>query len=389
MAAGPEAEALGRLIGFGRELRRRGLAVGTGRIVTFCRSAAALGTLDRSDLYWAGRASLISRPEDADAFDAAFREWFREGTPIELGVPGAAPDEEEPGRRAAEPPDGLVVDEDGVVAKEWHALRDDAEAEGEAAIRIVASAVEVLREKSFAELSDEERQRVALMIRRLAVRAPARRTRRYRSAPTGPRFDVKRTLRRSLRTQGEPFDRAWRARRTRARPLVLILDISGSMASYSRALLQFAFAAMAAGRRVEVFCFGTRLTRVTRRLRTKDPDRAMHEVGRLVADWEGGTRIGESLKSLLDEWSQRAAIRGAVAVICSDGLERGDPDLMRDQMARLRRLVHRIVWVNPLKGSPRYEPLARGMAAALPSVDVFLPGHNLESLEELSRALGD
>jgi uncharacterized protein with von Willebrand factor type A (vWA) domain len=170
---------------------------------------------------------------------------------------------------------------------------------------------------------------------------------------------------------------------------VLILDISGSMAPFARALLQFAFAAMAAGRRVEVFCFGTRLTRVTRTLRTKDPDRAMHEVGRLVADWEGGTRIGESLKALLDEWSQRAALRGAVAVVCSDGLERGEPDLMRDQMARLRRLVHRIVWVNPLKGSPRYEPLARGMAAALPSIDVFLPGHNLESLEELSQVLGD
>jgi uncharacterized protein with von Willebrand factor type A (vWA) domain len=161
------------------------------------------------------------------------------------------------------------------------------------------------------------------------------------------------------------------------------------MAPYTRAHVQLGFAAMAAGRRVEVFCFGTRLTRVTRTLRTKDPDGAMHEVGRLVADREGGTRIGESLKALLDEWSQRAALRGAVAVICSDGLERGEPEFMRDQMARLRRLVHRIVWVNPLKGSPRYEPLARGMAAALPSIDVFLPGHNLESLEELSRALGD
>ncbi|MGH2637598.1 MAG: vWA domain-containing protein, partial [Actinomycetota bacterium] len=213
--------------------------------------------------------------------------------------------------------------------------------------------------------------------------------RRLRPAPAGTRFDVRRTLRRSLRTHGEPFDRAWRARGNRSRPLVLILDVSGSMAPYARALLQFAFAAMAAGRRVEVFCFGTRLTRVTRTLRTTDPDRAMREVGRLVADWEGGTRIGQSLKSLLDEWSQRAALRGAVAVLCSDGLERGEPDLLRDQMARLRRLVHRIVWVNPLKGSPRYEPLARGMAAALPSIDVFLPGHNLESLEELSRVLGD
>ena len=190
-----------------------------------------------------------------------------------------------------------------------------------------------------------------------------------------------------MRTQGEPFHRAWRARGSRMRPLVLVLDVSGSMAPYSRALMQFAWAAMAAGRRVETFCFGTRLTRVTRTLRMKDPDRAMHEVGKKVEDWEGGTRIGLSLKELLDEWSPRTALRGAVVVLCSDGLERGDPALLEAQMARLHRLAHKVVWVNPLKGSPRYEPLARGMAAALPSVDVFLPGHNLESLEALGKIL--
>ncbi|HEX6231073.1 MAG TPA: VWA domain-containing protein [Actinomycetota bacterium] len=387
MAASPEAEALGRLIGFGRELRRRGLPVGTGRIVTFCRAAAALGALDRTDLYWAARSSLISRRDDVEAFDAAFDEWFREGVRVELDLPLAVPQAD--ARAAEEQAADAVVEEDRIVAKEWHALQGEEDTEGEAAIRIVASAVEVLREKSFADLSEEERHRMAQLIRRLAVEVPVRRTRRLRPAPSGPRFDLKRTLRRSLRTHGEPFHRSWRDRGSRTRPLVLILDISGSMAPYSRALLQFAFAAMAAGRKVEVFCFGTRLTRVTRTLRTKDPDRAMHEIGRQVADWEGGTRIGASLKWLLDEWSQRAALRGAVAVICSDGLERGEPDLLREQMARLRRLVHRIVWVNPLKGSPRYEPLARGMAAALPSIDVFLPGHNLESLEDLSRALGD
>ena len=382
---GVEADALERLIGFGRELRHRGLNVGTGRIVTFCRSAAALGALDRTGLYWAGRSSLISRPEDAQAFDAAFDEWFREGIRIELDLGTQVP-----GARIERDLDELQeLTEDRVVAKEWHALDESDEPEGEAAIRIVASAVELLREKSFADLTDEERLRVARVIRRLAVAVPRRRTRRFRPAPGGARFDLRRTLRRSLRTQGEPFHRAWRDRGVRMRPLVLILDVSGSMSPYARALLQFAFAAMAAGRRVQVFCFGTRLTRVTRTLETKDPDRAIHEIGRQVADWEGGTRIGSSLKTLLDEWGQRAALRGSVAVICSDGLERGEPELLRDQMARLRRLAHRVVWVNPLKGSPRYEPLARGMAAALPSIDVFLPGHNLESLEELSRALAD
>jgi uncharacterized protein len=384
---GVEADALERLIGFGRDLRHRGLNVGTGRIVTFCRSAAALGALDRTDLYWAGRASLISRPEDAQAFDAAFEEWFRADIRIELDlgthVPGAGI------QRELEELHDLRVEGDRVIAKEWHGPDEGEEPEGEAAIRIVASAVELLREKSFADLTEEERRRVGRVIRRLAVAVPRRRTRRLRPAPVGARFDVRRTLRRSLRTQGEPFHRAWRDRGVRTRPLVLILDVSGSMSPYARALMQFAFAAMAAGRRVEVFCFGTRLTRVTRTLRTKDPDRALHEIGRQVADWEGGTRIGASLKALLDQWDQRAALRGSVAVICSDGLERGEPNLLRDQMARLRRLAHRVVWVNPLKGSPRYEPLARGMAAALPSIDVFLPGHNLESLEELSRALAD
>jgi hypothetical protein len=386
-ARAPQEEALARLIGFGRDLRRRGLPVGTGRIVTFCRSAAALGALDRQDLYWAARSSLISRPEDAEAFDAAFDDWFREGLRLELDLVGSPEDAVERAEgEKAEGGDVEVVD-DHVVASEWHEQDEGAETEGEASIRIIASAIEVLREKSFADLTEDERRRVAHLIRRLAVQVPTRRTRRYRPTAAGPRFDVKRTIRRSLRTQGEPFYRAWRSRGTRTRPLVLILDISGSMAPYSRALVQFAFAAMAAGRRVEVFCFGTRLTRVTRTLRTKDPDRAMHEIGRIVEDWEGGTRIGASLKELLDGWSQRAAIRGSVALVCSDGLERGEPDLLREQMARLRRLVHKVVWVNPLKGSPHYEPLARGMAAALPSIDEFLPGHNLDSLEELGRVL--
>jgi uncharacterized protein with von Willebrand factor type A (vWA) domain len=332
---------------------------------------------------------MIARRDDLEAYDAAFEHWYRslrrgEGPPIELSLPVAS--EVAQGARG-EPPDDLEVTV-GSTAASWRAADEDEETEGESAIRIVASATEVLRSKSFPELSPQERARVSAMIRRLAVSVPVERTRRTRPASKGTTFDLRRTLRRSLRTQGEPFDRAWRARSARTRPLVLILDISGSMAPYARALLQFAYAAMAAGRRVEVFVFGTRLTRVTRTLRTKDPDRALHEIGERVADWEGGTRIGESLKTLLDGWSQRAALRGAVVVFCSDGLERGDPELLRSQMARLRRLAHRVVWVNPLKGSPRYEPLARGMSAALPSVDVFLSGHNLESLEQLGRVLG-
>jgi uncharacterized protein len=378
-------DALARLVGFGRALRRRGLPVGTGRIVTFARAVAALSPVGRDDLYWAARASLISRPEDVAVFDAAFAGAFGDGVSIELSLPspsGASSDAPEPdeGRDGGGP-------REGTVSASWGPADDDEREEDGISARVVASAAEVLREKSFAELSEDERLRVSRLIRRLAVEVPHRRTRRSRPASAGATFDMRRTLRRSLRTHGEPFDRAWLARSTRARPLVLVLDVSGSMTAYARALMQFGFAAMAAGRRVEVFCFGTHLTRVTRTLMRRDPDRALHDVGRVVPDWEGGTRIGASLKELLDGWSQRSALRGAVAVICSDGLERGDPALLAAQMRRLRRLAHRVVWVNPLKGSARYEPAARGMAAALPSVDVFLPGHNLETLEELGRVL--
>ena len=168
---------------------------------------------------------------------------------------------------------------------------------------------------------------------------------------------------------------------------MVVLDVSGSMAPYGRPLVEFAHAAAKAGRRVEAFCFGTRLTRITRALATRDPAEALSRVGTTVTDWEGGTRIGQSMKELLDRWASRSALRGSVTVLCSDGLERGDPELLKKQMERLSRLVYRLIWVNPLKGSPRYEPLARGMAASLPFVDVFLPGHNLESLEALSVAV--
>jgi uncharacterized protein len=390
--AAPSADPLAPLVAFGRKLRERGLPVGTGRILTFCRSVAALGLTDRDSLYWAGRASLVGRHEDLSAYDDTFDDWYLslgrgDGPRIELTIPSAGADEQ---IEWGEQPDDLEITL-GATAAEWHALgEDDEEPEpgDEAGIRIVASGVEVLRTKAFADLTDEERARMAHLIRKLAVSVPLERTRRTRPSSKGSVFDLRQTLRNSLRTQGEPFDRAWRTRRSRVRPLVLILDVSGSMAPYSRALMQFAFAAMATGRRVETFCFGTRLTRVTRTLRTKDPDRALHEIGKQVEDWEGGTRIGQSLKTLLDGWSQRSALRGAVVVLCSDGLERDDPALLGAQMARLRRLAHRVVWVNPLKGSPRYEPLARGMTAALPSIDVFLSGHNLESLEQLGRAIG-
>jgi uncharacterized protein with von Willebrand factor type A (vWA) domain len=372
---------LQRLVGFGRLLRTRGLPVGTGRILTFCRAVAALDRIDRTGVYWAGRLSMVARKQDLAAYDAAFAEWFPSRSHDVMAMISG----QEQRMGAPPPPELEVLLDRGLPEESWEPAMGAED--GEALVGVLASGAEVLRAKSFDELSETERLAADHIIRALAVHLPTRHSRRYRPSPYGRRFDQRRTLRASLRTQGEPFRRAWRDRRRRVRPLVLILDVSGSMSAYSRALMQFGFAAMRAGRRVEVFCFGTRLTRVTRALARSEPDEALREVAAAVVDWNGGTRIGASLKELLDRWSQHVAMRGAVVVLCSDGLERGDPALLAAQVARLSRLSHRLIWVNPLKGSPRYEPLARGMAAALPYVDVFLAGHNLESLESLCEVL--
>jgi uncharacterized protein with von Willebrand factor type A (vWA) domain len=376
----PMDQGLQRLVGFGRLLRRRGLPVGTGRILTFCRAVAALDRIDRTGIYWAGRVAMVARKEDLPAYDTAFAEWFpgRRARDVMAMISGQD-------QRLGVPPELEVLLDQGIPEDSWEPAEGDED--GETPVGVLASGAEVLRAKSFDDLTEDERIQADHVIRALAVHLPTRRSRRYRPSPYGRRFDQRRTLRASLRTQGEPFRRVWRDRRDRARPLVLILDVSGSMSAYSRALMQFGFAAMRAGRRVEVFCFGTRLTRVTRALARTEPDEALREVAASVVDWNGGTRIGASLKELLDRWSQHVAMRGAVVVLCSDGLERGEPALLAAQVARLSRLSHRLIWVNPLKGSPRYEPLARGMAAALPHVDVFLAGHNLQSLESLCGVL--
>jgi hypothetical protein len=323
---------------------------------------------------------MVARREHLTAYDEAFRAWFPDAMDEVLAtVAGWVP-------KVQAPTEIEVIMDEGVQEESWRAAEEGEEG-GEAVVGVLASGAEVLRSKSFAELTDEERRVAHAAIRELALDLPTRHARRWRPSPYGRRFDQRRTLRASLRTQGEPFRRAWRERRRKPRPLVLVLDVSGSMSTYSRALMQFGFAAIHAGRRVEVFCFGTRLTRVTRALRVGEPDRALREVAAWVSDWDGGTRIGASLKELLDRYGQQAFLRGSVVLLCSDGLERGEPELLRAQMARLGRLAHRVIWVNPLKGSPRYQPLARGMRAALPHVDRFLPGHNLASLEALAECL--
>lgn len=366
------------LVGFGRHLRRLGLPVGTNRVLTFCRACAALGELDRGALYWAGLSSLVAHPDHIEVYGRAFKDYFGrsrfEETLSEMfsRVPAPQPAEVD-----------LLLAEESL---EDAVGSDDPDRDDEVG-GMIASRTEVLRHKSFEKLNEDERRHTDRLIRALRVKLPHRRSRRMRAAVRGSHFDMRRSLRASLRTQGQPLQRAWSRRRAKPRSLVLLLDVSGSMSPYARALLQFGFSVTAAGNLVEVFCFGTRLTRVTRALRAANPDHSLAEVARLVRDFEGGTRIGESLKRLLDDYSQNAALRGGVVVICSDGLERGDPALLATQMARLQRIAHRVVWVNPLKGSARYEPLARGMAAALPHADEFLEGHNVASLEALGAVL--
>ena len=338
-----------RLTRFGRKLREEGLPVGTGRIAEFCRAAALLPP---EDLYWAGRATLVARAADIPVYDEAFEAFF--------------------GPPAALRPQPAVV-------------RVQVDGDVETAL---ASPVELLREKSFARCSERELAALGQLMERLPLVVPERRSRRRIPARRGAP-DLRRTLRHAFRTGGDPVERAWRERRRVRRPLVLLLDVSGSMDAYSRALVMFAHGALRSGRRVEAFCFGTRLTRVTRSLGAPDADEALAQAAADVVDWDGGTRIGESLKTFLDDHGHGGLARGALVLICSDGLEVGDPDLLGEQMARLSRLAYRVVWLNPLQEDPAYEPLARGMKAALPHVDLFASGHSLASLEELGGALQD
>ncbi|MDQ1466690.1 MAG: uncharacterized protein QOH10_1105, partial [Actinomycetota bacterium] len=246
------------------------------------------------------------------------------------------------------------------------------------------SATEVLRHRDFAAYSPSEFDEARRLMADLRLAAAFRRSRRLR--PThrlAGRPDLRRTVRAALRTGGEPIHRPSRERGERSRRLVLLLDVSGSMEPYARAFVRFLHAAVIGRTRVEAFALGTRLTRVTRELADRDPDAAIAAAARRVADWSGGTRLGACLREFNDTWGLRGMARGATVVILSDGWDRGSPEALAEQMMRLRRVAHSIVWVNPLKASPGYAPLAQGMAAALPYVDEFVEGHSLAALETL------
>jgi uncharacterized protein len=376
----PEASAAQRapfvslLADFARELRQAGLAVGSGDILAYCSAMGSLDPSDLLDLYWAGRTTLVTKRESIPVYDEVFRRFF-------LG--GADPVLQMLTLRAQVAAEAQAVLEVPAVDPAGAGQEQD-----QATLGLMAADAEALRHRSFSACTPEELAAVRRIMARIRLTPPRRRTRRTRKAPSGRSPDLRRTMRESLRMHGEPAELFWRRRRVRLRPLILILDVSGSMAEYSRNLLQFAYSAKRAADRVEVFCFGTRLTRVTRALDHRRPDDALELAAQEVFDWEGGTRIGASLEKFVREWGRRGLCRGGIVVICSDGLDRGDPEILAAAMERLARLSHRVVWMNPHKGDDQsFRPSTLGMMVAAPYIDLMLSGHDLNSLEEFATLL--
>jgi len=356
-------------VGFARVLRGAGLDVATGATVTFAEALAAVGVDRREHVYWAGRTTLVRRPEDVPTYDRAFRAWWERTGPVDVDVitreVTIALDTSDDDRADTAGPDGSRRDDDTIVVR--------------------ASRTEVLRRRDFAAYSSADFDEARRLMGDLRLAGAMRASRRVRpSRRRRGRPDLRRTTRRSLRAGGEPIDQAFLEPLRRPRRLVLLCDVSGSMEPYARALVRFLHAAVVGRGRVEAFAMGTRLTRITRELSSRDPDAALAAAARRVVDWSGGTRLGDGLRTFNDQWGVRGMARGAVVVILSDGWDRGEPEVLAEQMARLRRVAYRVVWVNPLKASPDFAPLARGMAAALPFVHEFVEGHSLDSLEHLA-----
>ena len=360
-------------VGFVNALRGAGIDVAVGSSVNYYQALGAVGMEQRSSVYWAGRATLVTEPDDIELYDKIFDAYYGGQKLVATQVMEVIQ------------PITLVVEGDG---------DDDAEDDGgdedpgDPSLTLRWSRHEVLRDKDFADYSDDELDEAhRLMAAMTRIGGTRRSRRRRRTHRTAGHPELRRTVRAAIRSGGEPVRRWYTEPGERLRRVVLLLDISGSMESYARALIRFVHAAVVGRRRVEVFTIGTRLTRITRELSSRDPDRAMSEAADAVSDWSGGTRLGDTLAEFNEMWGIRGMARGATVVILSDGWDRGSPEVMAEQMARLHRVTHRLVWVNPLKATPGYQPLAQGMAAAVPHVDDFIEGHSLRSLERLAEVL--
>jgi uncharacterized protein with von Willebrand factor type A (vWA) domain len=357
------------LLGFARALRAAGVHVTADREQTYLRAVATVGLEDQAATYWAGRATLCSSPTDLARYDQVYTAWFS-GLRSGVKAPRSQP---------------VVMTSDLPSDDSTGTGTDPADTE---AIRAMASDTEILRHRDIAELTGGERARLAAMFAGLPTARPRRRAHRHSPAPSGG-VDARRTLRAELKNLGEPSRIHWRRRGTRPRRIVILLDISGSMSSYADALLRLAHHISRGESPTEVFTLGTRVTHVTRALRNPDADRAIISAGELIPDWSGGTRLADGLGIFLSRWGRRGMARGAVVVIASDGWERGDPADLAAQLTRLRRLAHRIVWVNPHRGRAGYQPVQRGIVAALPFCDAFVAGHSLAAfaavIDEINR----
>jgi uncharacterized protein with von Willebrand factor type A (vWA) domain len=356
------------LAGFALALRHAGVTVTVDRSQAFLEAAAAIGADSADAVYWAGRATLCSNVDELDTYDVVFRAWFS-------GEPPQRPTIRQTFRQVTQA--DLGEDADG-------------ESEGESRpILAAASRTEILRHRDVAQLSRSERAELRRLFGSLRPRPPARLSARRRRARRGE-VDARRTVREQLRHAGEPAALEFRAAIHRPRRVVVLIDVSGSMGPYADSLLRWAHVLTAVNRsRTEVFTVGTRLTRVTRAMRLRDGEAAIEAAGTAVPDWSGGTRLGESFQVFLDRWGQRGVARGAVVVIMSDGWERGDTSLLAEQMQRLHRLAHRVVWVNPHQGKLGYAPVQSGIVAALPYVDDFIAGHSLAAFEEALEVVAD
>jgi uncharacterized protein with von Willebrand factor type A (vWA) domain len=369
---------LDNLLLFGRVLRRAGIAADPERLLDVVKALGYVNLGARDEVYHACRTLLVNGHDQIALFDRAFDAFWR--THHEPGV------QTEP-RRSDGQPSTVTIEEAAVVPQDLAAVSDDDRAENESKspdTRVKTwSDLSVLTDKDSAAFSAAEIAEARAALARLAWNPGERRTRRWVRG-RGPRLDLRRAIADSIRTGGDIVRFRRRERRWRPRPLVLVCDVSGSMERYTRMLLLFAHVVAARQQRVEAFLFSTRLTRITRQLRMPRPDDALAAVSQSVADWSGGTRIGAALKELRQRWSRRVLHGGPVVLLISDGWDRGDPAELRDQVAWLQRSCHRLVWLNPLIGTADYAPLTRGLQAALPFVDDFLPARTLSNLADLA-----
>lgn len=363
-------------VAFARVLRGCGLNVPLDSVLTFVQALDVIGVTNRDEVYWSAHSTLVRRNEDRTLFDNAFAVFWEHRTG-QGNVENSDPI-----------PATLLVDDPDTGNDDNHDNDDADKFRDEPSITLRFSAVETLRNKDFADYNDDELRDSELLMQRLRLAGTPRRSMRFHSSRRhGNQHDLRRTVRASLANEGEPIMRYWREPGERLRRLVVLLDISGSMEPYARALMRFTHAAVVGRQRVEAFALGTRLTRMTKELTNRDPDKALARAAAQVPDWSGGTRLGENLREFNDTWGVRGMARGAIVVVLSDGWDRGNPEILATQMQRLHRIAYRLVWVNPLKVTPGYAPLARGMAAALPYIDNFVEGHSLAALEKLTAVI--